>query len=262
MTIRNKIIGEADAVLEAYNTPLEWKAIVACLTHHYGDQRDLKTLEYQLLSLTQGNLSTNDFYQAVYAHLTLILSKISCMEASNESIKLLTQTYREKALDTFVRGLRGDLPRLLGVREPKDLPHALYLCQKLDNQTDRNSLSGRNQRPPVVLPPRRNIMQQVPKFCTSSNTLLNIHRDINSPQMQQTSQHEPPNKIQRNYHIKTKPLDYLPQENVESYQCEEDSWTEEDYQYPEEQLEHQTNMATIDSEDEIVTSLSDIHFLE
>ncbi|GBP10502.1 hypothetical protein EVAR_68050_1 [Eumeta japonica] len=34
---------------------------------------------------------------------------------------------------------------------------------KLDNQTDRNSLSGRNQRPPVVLPPRRNIMQQVPK---------------------------------------------------------------------------------------------------
>ncbi|GBO99875.1 Retrovirus-related Gag polyprotein from transposon HMS-Beagle [Eumeta japonica] len=83
------------------------------------------------------------------------------MEASNESIKLLTQTYREKALDTFVRGLRGDLPRLLGVREPKDLPHALYLCQKLDNQTDRNSLSGRNQRPPVVLPPRRNIMQQI-----------------------------------------------------------------------------------------------------
>lgn len=321
LTIRNKIVGEADAALEAYNTPLEWKAIAACLNHHYGDQRDLKTLEYQLLSLAQGNLSINDFYQSVYSHLTLILNKISCMEASNESIKLLTQTYREKALDTFVRGLKGDLPRLLGVREPKDLPHALYLCQKLDNQTNRNVLSGHHARnsTPLVISPKRHIMHQSPRpfaphltyspqypqkpqfipnfmqrqqpnfnqrhFQQNGNVLpprppkpmsrpepMEIDASLRTKQvnymnrptedrkwkMPPTNQLGPPNKIQRNYHIQTQPTDHSLQQTSINHESGTDLWEEENQQYQEDQVDS----TTVDFEDDIITSLSDIHFLE
>lgn len=133
--VRNNIIGNADTALESYNTPLYWEAISTCLTTHYADKRDLGTLEYQMFTLIQNNNSTiQEFYQEVYSHLTLILNKIACMNAGTEALQLLTKTYRDKALDTFVRGLRGDLPRLLGMREPTDLPEALHLCLKLQNQ--------------------------------------------------------------------------------------------------------------------------------
>jgi len=43
--IRNKIVGNADSVLESYQTPLNWTAISKCLTAHYADKRDVTTLE-------------------------------------------------------------------------------------------------------------------------------------------------------------------------------------------------------------------------
>lgn len=156
--VRNKIVGHADAILESYNTPLNWESISRCLTLHYADKRDVSTLEYQLTSLIQGTESVQEFYQKVYNHLSLILNKISCMDIGQESLHLLTQTYRDKALDTFIRGLKGDLPRLLAMKEPTDLPKALHLCLKLENQNYRtnyaqNIKSKQNFRP---VPPRNN----------------------------------------------------------------------------------------------------------
>lgn len=143
--IRNKIVGNADAVLESYNTPLNWESISRCLTLHYADKRDVSTLEYQLTSLVQGTESIQEFYQRVYNHLSLILNKISCMDIGQESLCLLTQTYRDKALDTFIRGLKGDLPRLLAMKEPVDLPKALHLCLKLENQNFRTNYANNVQ---------------------------------------------------------------------------------------------------------------------
>ena len=155
--IRNKIIGRADAALESYNTPLNWPSISRCLIMHYADKRDLTTLEYQMTSLIQGNSTVQEFYQTVYSHLSLILNRISCMDISGESLALFTQTYRDKALDTFIRGLKGDLPRLLGIREPVDLPQALHLCLKLDNQNFRSNYAmnaqGTLKKVQVLSPP-------------------------------------------------------------------------------------------------------------
>jgi len=78
-----------------------------------------------MTSLIQGNQTVSEFYQRVYTHLSLILNKITCMEMSRDSMDLFAKSYQEKALDTFVRGLNGDLPRLLGSREPDDLQSAL-----------------------------------------------------------------------------------------------------------------------------------------
>lgn len=161
--IRNKIVGHADVVLESYNTPLNWSKISKCLTLHYADKRDLGTLEYQMTTLIQGNTSLQEFYQTVYHHLSLILNKLSSMEITDESMNNLIQTYRDKALDTFVRGLRGDLPRLLSIKEPTDLPQALHLCMKLQNVDFRVQYANSNttnrtfyqQAPPI--PHRRHI---------------------------------------------------------------------------------------------------------
>lgn len=185
--VRNKIVGDADIVLESYNTPLDWGAISKCLTLHYADKRDLSTLEYQMTSLVQGRSSIQDFYQLVYKHLSLILNKLGCLDASNESLYLLTKTYREKALDTFIRGLNGDLPKLLGIREPADLPQALHLCLKLENQTFRaNYAHGSNYNtkkqnsqmqyhPP--LPPR--------KFNPTPQAQFNYNNSRPAPQQRQ-----------------------------------------------------------------------------
>ncbi len=59
------------------------------------------------------------------------------MDVGPESIQILTKTYRDKALHTFIRGLNGELPKLLGIKEPTDLPQALQLCMKLQNQNFR-----------------------------------------------------------------------------------------------------------------------------
>lgn len=135
--IRNKITGAADAALESYNTPLNWESISRCLALHYADKRDLGTLEYQMTTLVQNNNSVQDFYQEVYSHLSLIINNISCMTIGREAMDTLIQTYRDKALDTFIRGLRGDLSKLLCIREPTTLPQALHLCLKLQNQNFR-----------------------------------------------------------------------------------------------------------------------------
>lgn len=137
--VRNKIVGNADMALESYNTPLDWSAITKCLSMHYADKRDLSTLEYQMTTLIQGRNTVAEFYQLIYKHLSLILDKVGCLEMSNESLRMMTQSYRDRALDTFIRGLNGDLPRLLGIREPVDLPQALQLCLKLDNQNFRTT---------------------------------------------------------------------------------------------------------------------------
>lgn len=136
-TIRTKIIGDADTALESYRTPLDWGRIKKCLMMHYSDKRDIGTLEYQMTTLCQGGRSITAFYQAVYQHLSLILDKVACLDIDEGSLRIMTNTYRDKALDTFVRGLNGDLPRLLSVREPTSLPQALHICLKLDNMTFR-----------------------------------------------------------------------------------------------------------------------------
>lgn len=66
-------------------------------------------------SLVQGTETVQEFFQQSYNHLSLILNKISAMYIGQESLHLLTQTYTDKTLDTFFRGLKGptDLRKVL-----------------------------------------------------------------------------------------------------------------------------------------------------
>ena len=84
----------------------------------------------------------------------------------NDSLNIMTKSYRDKALDTFIRGLNGDLPRLLGMKEPVDLPQALHLCLKLQNQNFRpNHIYNTRGIAPPQLPRRQNFeKRQKQKF--------------------------------------------------------------------------------------------------
>lgn len=209
--IRNKIVGYADIALESYNTPLNWERIARCLTMHYADKRDLRTLEYQMTTLVQGRSSVPEFYQAVYQHLSLILNKLCCMDSSQEILNAMTQSYRSKALDTFIRGLNGDLPRLLSVKEPVDLPQALHLCMKVENMEYRsqyahNANSNRKNLPPPA-PPRRTTSH--PQYIAPIPApRTNFYPELaNYPQKNQSYQqnYPQPQFTQRTYHPQTSP---------------------------------------------------------
>jgi len=72
---------------------------------HYADKRDLRTLEYQMGQMTQGTKTIDAFYSGINAHFALI---IRCLKNGNQNPEILcalVETYRDIALDVFIRGL-------------------------------------------------------------------------------------------------------------------------------------------------------------
>jgi len=57
--IRNKIRGNADAVLASFNTVLNFEAIVARLDFTYADKTRVRVIQQQLGTMRQGELSLN-----------------------------------------------------------------------------------------------------------------------------------------------------------------------------------------------------------
>lgn len=151
--IRQKIRGKADSALVSYNVfDNDWTEIKKILSLHYADKRDIRTLEHQLNQLKQGSLRVDDFYANVNHQFSLIINKIRTDTYSVETANALIGTYRDRALDVFVRGLSGDLSRLLMIQKPKSLPEAYTTCLDMQNINLRNS-SVHVQAPNTVSAP-------------------------------------------------------------------------------------------------------------
>lgn len=69
--LRNKITGSANENLSSFNTPLNFKAIIAKLDQIYSDKRPLHILENELNTLREGRQSINEYYVSVDKQLTL-----------------------------------------------------------------------------------------------------------------------------------------------------------------------------------------------
>lgn len=106
----------------------------------YSDKRDIGTLEYQMTTMCQDQRTITEFYQAVYQYLSLILDNIACLDLDESSLFAMPRSYRDKALNTFVRGLKRDLPMLLSSKETASLSQALHICLKLDNTSYRMTM--------------------------------------------------------------------------------------------------------------------------
>lgn len=174
-TIRGKIRGKANAALISHNIfDSDWPAVKACLSLHYADKRDIRTLEHQLGQLTQGNSRLDEFYARVNHQFSLIINKLKSGDHSPEVVDALMETYRNRALDVFVRGLKGDLSRMIIVQKPRTLPEAYTACLDIQNLNFRAfPIHGVNTRNVVTVPrnemttsdyPRRNNFASDGKF--------------------------------------------------------------------------------------------------
>lgn len=140
-SIRQKIIGAADTALVSYNVfNSDWAEIKRILSLHYADKRDIQTLEDQLNQLTQGSSTTDEFYSTINHQLSLIINKLQTESYSEETVKALVGTYRNRALDIFIRGLKQDLSGMIIIQRPRTLPEAYSACLELQNLTMRNNI--------------------------------------------------------------------------------------------------------------------------
>lgn len=138
--IRQKVRGAADSALISYNIfDSNWSKIKECLSLHYADKRDIRTLEHQLHRLNQRGMKVDEFYAKVNHQFSLILNKIKTESYSEETVRVLIETYRNRALDVFIRGLSGDMSRMLLIQRPKTLPEAYSACLEMQNVDFRNS---------------------------------------------------------------------------------------------------------------------------
>lgn len=160
-SIRQKVVGEADAALVSYNVfEADWKEVKKILSLHYADKRDVQTLEHQLNQLSQGSSKVDEFYSTVNHQLSLIINKLKTETYSEETINALITTHRNRALDIFIRGLTPELSRMVIIQRPKTLPEAYSACLELQNLTMRNNIL--HTRIPI-----RSNTQRVPERATT-----------------------------------------------------------------------------------------------
>lgn len=225
--IRQKVRGKADSALISYNIfDDDWEAIKKCLSLHYADKRDLRTLEHQLSNLTQKDLSIDEFYANVNHQFSLIVNKIKTETYSHDTMNVLIETYRNRALDVFIRGLNGELSKILTIQRPQTLPEAYASCLEIQNLNYRNLtlhsknfnnsvtapinqiFSGRNEqvgirKTPILKPLSSNIPTQ------QKNLAYNIQHNSNNKPPARPTQPKPPVPMDIDKSIQTRQVNYM-----------------------------------------------------
>lgn len=211
--IRNKIVGNADSVLSAYNTVLNFNAILSRLDFAYSDKKSIFALEQELSTLRQGNKSITHFYSDVEKKLISIINKVIMSNDGNiPLIQSLNRKYRMDALRVFVSGLRKPLCDTLFSCQPNDLPTALALAQELEanqsrcqfatiynnglNRAQHNHLEQPYQRftPLNTSPPVNQPSEHYFKKFTDNSSFNKMQQPIN-PRQQFFSQSRPHSSI-------------------------------------------------------------------
>lgn len=155
--IRNKIIGDADTVLEVYGTPLDWKIIKANLISHYNDKRDATTLTRELF-LAHQTSSIEDFYGRVQ-HLLSLLVNHANIAIDDPTVRTdRIKTHSENALQVFLAGLKEPIGGNIRARRPETLKSAFDAC--IEEQNFLNKSGFTNNMPPKhtrnpFLPPEK-----------------------------------------------------------------------------------------------------------
>lgn len=162
-TIRRKVEGEAANVLNANNVLTDWADIKQTLILYYRDQRDIKTLDFQLTSIKKSpNESLNSYFSRVNELLSLIIAQIQTHNVMRLNAAAHIDYFREKSIDSFIRGLDKPLSILVKSINPTSLGQAYNFCIEYHNMDIRsapckNEFGGHpppKPREPPMLPPR------------------------------------------------------------------------------------------------------------
>lgn len=132
-SIRAKIVGEADTVLEMYGTDIEWDEIKNNLITHYSDKRDEVSLTMDLFHTKQTG-SVQEFYERITHIVSLLVNQLMINESDTIIRNSKRKVYQEQGLKVFLAGL---LPPALGSnirsQNPTSLKDALRRCLVEDN---------------------------------------------------------------------------------------------------------------------------------
>lgn len=223
-SIRQKIRGQADNALISYNIFCDsWSSIKKCLSLHYADKRDVRTLEHQLNLLTQGNMTVDEFYANVNHQFSLLVNKIKTEDYSRETTTVLIESYRNRALDVFIRGLNGELSKMLIIQKPQTLPEAYASCLEIQNLNFRNiSIKKNNSNNFITAPinqffPRNHIGPPKPApraapralSINRRNEAYNIQHESQALSPPRPSQPKPPTPMEIDESIQTKRVNYM-----------------------------------------------------
>lgn len=131
--IRNKIVRDANEVLNMYGTPLVWENIKNNLILHYSDKRNETSLIRDLHALKQGSNTVEKFYSKIIEIFSCITNHIKVHEKEAAVLNSKHNLYEEMCLNTFLSGLREPLGSTIRAMKPSSLVEALNFCLKEQN---------------------------------------------------------------------------------------------------------------------------------
>nr|QHA33694.1 putative gag polyprotein [Chibugado virus] len=156
-SIRRKIIGEASDVLNANNVFYDWETMKSTLLLYYKDKRDLKTLDFELTTIKKApSESLSSYFSRVNELLALIIVQVQTDESMVESSDSHIKYFREKALDSFIRGLEAPLSIMLKTAGVTTLSKAYQFCLDYKN-IDIRSAPFRNEHSNNFVPKPREL---------------------------------------------------------------------------------------------------------
>lgn len=145
-SIRAKIVGEADNILELYGTSLDWGEIKQNLITHYSDRRDEVSLTRDLYKLYQ--VGTVEEYYGKISHIVSLLINLLNLSEENVAVKAAKSTlYQQMGLKVFLSGLRDPLGPIIRAQSPSTLKDALRLCLEETNYNLFKSARQPHQQP-------------------------------------------------------------------------------------------------------------------
>lgn len=131
--IRNKIVQQANEVLNMYGTPVDWAQIKANLVIHYSDKRNETSLIRDLHHLRQNQMTVETFYSKVVDIFSAMTNHIKVHENDANVIIAKQSLYQEMCLNTFLSGLKEPLGSTIRSMKPKNLAEALSFCLQEQN---------------------------------------------------------------------------------------------------------------------------------
>lgn len=131
--IRNKIVGEANEVLNMYGTPLDWEQIRQNLILHYSDKRNETSLIRDLHGLRQNNDTVQKFYSNIIELLSSMTTHVNIHEVDPNVIAAKKSLFAEMCLNTFLSGLKEPLGSTIRAMKPVTLAAAYACCIQEQN---------------------------------------------------------------------------------------------------------------------------------
>lgn len=226
-SIRAKIIGEADQILEIYGTPLIWNDIKANLIAYYNDKRDCVTLTRELFQVQQIT-TIEKFYGQVQNLLSLLINNTNILIQDNDLKTDRIATHKENALQVFLAGLKEPIGGNVRARKPSTLKEAFDACveernfqakQGLKSSPFYPSLPKQTNQPTFSYsqPPNpRMPIQQTRNFNDNIPKLPVPNRNVFAPKPFPIYQPKPaPMEVDRS--IRTKQVNYMNRPNLNNF---------------------------------------------